>query len=150
VLRGAQTPFVGVAASVGAGLKLCVSPSPPRSELPYPGRRSPRRLQAASAARERCGARLDVPVARRGSFGLGAEHRSISSISPSLSLLCLLSDSYHHRWRFLSPSREPGRRTSSTVVLHLEAPADVRPGSEACVYSVCISVCISICARNAY
>ncbi len=42
-----------------------------------------------------------------------------------------MSDSYHHRWRFLSPSQEPGRRTFSTVVLRLEAPAVVRPpGSE--------------------
>ncbi len=45
---------------------------PLASELPYPGRRASCRLQAVSAAPKMCGARLGVPVARRGSFGLGA------------------------------------------------------------------------------
>jgi hypothetical protein len=42
------------------------------SELPCPGRRSPRRFPVASSARSRCGACLCAPAARRGSFGLGA------------------------------------------------------------------------------
>jgi hypothetical protein len=42
------------------------------SELPYPDRRAPRRFLVVRAARERCGACLVVPAARRGSSGLGA------------------------------------------------------------------------------
>jgi hypothetical protein len=41
------------------------------SELPYPGRLTPRRIRAVCASRERCGARLGVPAARHGSFGVG-------------------------------------------------------------------------------
>ena len=43
-----------------------------RLTLPYPGRLTPRRFLAVHAARERCGACLGVPAARRGSSGLGA------------------------------------------------------------------------------
>jgi hypothetical protein len=46
------------------------------SELLYPDRRALRRLQAVSASRERCGARLGAPAARHGSFGVGAVRRS--------------------------------------------------------------------------
>ena len=45
------------------------------SELPYPARRAPRRLQAVCAASARCGAHLGVPAARRGGFGVGATRR---------------------------------------------------------------------------
>ena len=45
------------------------------TELPYPDRRAPRRLQAVRAARKRCGARLGVPAARRGCSGVGAASR---------------------------------------------------------------------------
>jgi hypothetical protein len=56
-----------------AGLmRPCAGLVRPGSELPYPGRLTPRRFLVVRAARERCGARLGVPAARRGSFGLGA------------------------------------------------------------------------------
>ena len=45
---------------------------PLASELPYLARRAPRRFLVVRAARERCGARLGAPAARRGSFGLCA------------------------------------------------------------------------------
>jgi hypothetical protein len=44
---------------------------------PYPARRAPRRFLVVRVARERCGARLCVPLARRGSFGLGAAVRGV-------------------------------------------------------------------------
>ncbi len=56
---GLDAPLEGFAAWV----------PPLASELPYPGRRAPRRLQAVSTACERCGARLGV---RRGCSGVGA------------------------------------------------------------------------------
>ncbi len=45
---------------------------PLATELPYPDRRAPRRFLVVRAARTRCGARLGVPVARRGGFRAGA------------------------------------------------------------------------------
>ncbi len=42
------------------------------SELPYPGRRAPRRLQAVHAVFLRCGAYLGVPAAQGCCFGVGA------------------------------------------------------------------------------
>ena len=45
------------------------------SDLPYPGRRAPRRLQAVCTTPSRCGARLGVPAARRGGSRVGATQR---------------------------------------------------------------------------
>ena len=59
------------------------------SELPYPGRRAPRRLQAIHAASARCGARLGAPAARRGGFWVGAA--SELSRASILQLMHLLS-----------------------------------------------------------
>lgn len=124
MLRGAQAPFVGVAASVGAGLKLCVSPSPPWSELPYPGRRSPRRLQAASAARRRCRCSVCCLIATTID---GASSAQVGSLDDGLlRLLCCT-------WR-RRPMCVPGVRRVYTLCVSLcvslsvrEMPTKARP-----------------------
>ncbi len=74
---GALAPGGGGIGAAGAGLKrplrgVAAWVPPLVSELPYPARRAPHRFLVVCAARERCGACLGVPAARRGSFGLGA------------------------------------------------------------------------------
>ena len=76
-------PGGGGLGAAGAGLNApweafehrCDAGATLASELPYPGRSAPRRLQAVRAARERCGARLGVAAARRGGCSVGGTWR---------------------------------------------------------------------------